>query len=116
MHKAKQINHSFFVYLFDRTWDHLRKVAGSESSVFCFRCYEKEKALAEKADRDMNEAVFIFLAVNSSKGSLARRRCLASGSPTCPKQSRPPPKSARARLCHLTLSSPHALFQQVSSN
>ena len=70
MHKAKQINHSFFVYLFDRTWAHFRKIAGRENSVFCFRCYEKEKALAEKADRDMDEAVFIFLAANSSKGCL----------------------------------------------
>ena len=56
------------MYLFDRTWAHFRKIAGRENSVFCFRCYEKEKALAEKADRDMGETVFIFLAANSSKG------------------------------------------------
>jgi hypothetical protein len=54
----------------NRTWEHLRKVGGKKGSVFCFRCFEKEKAAAESDGRDMVESAFIFTAANSSSGSL----------------------------------------------
>jgi hypothetical protein len=52
------------------TWEYFRKVRGKEGQVFCMRCYEKEDAAAESADRDMDESMFIFIAANGSSGAL----------------------------------------------